>query len=143
MSLSYYPRPGEIVLCHFAETAIVPEMVKVRPVVVVGPRLRQRGSLATIVPLSTTAPKPVQAFHAELLLAEPLPPPFDKPVVWAKADMVQSVALARLDRFKERRRGQPRTFRTGMLVPEQLTIVRRALLAGLGFDLDKLANLAK
>lgn len=134
MPLSYYPRPGEILVCSFDPGAIPPEMTKTRPVVVVGPRLRRRGELATIVPLSTTAPDPVEAYHHCFELVRPLPSPFDDPVMWAKADMVQSVALARLDRFRERRRqGQARTWVTGMVSADQLAAIRRAVLAGLGF----------
>lgn len=60
MPLSYYPSPGEIVLCDYATGFIPPEMVKLRPVVIVSPRLRKRGDLVAVVPLSTTAPNPAE-----------------------------------------------------------------------------------
>lgn len=106
MGLLYYPRPGEILICRYDEVVIEPEMRKARPALVVGPRLRRRGRLVTIVPLSTTDPEPPEAYHCRIALAEPLPLPFDSPVMWAKCDLLSSVSLDRLDRFKlPRRRG--------------------------------------
>ena len=103
MPLSYYPRPGEVLLCRYDANAIAPEMVKPRPVVVVGPRLRRRANLVTIAPFSTSEPEPPEAYHALIELVRPLPAPFGSPRMWAKCDMIQSVALARLDRFKIKR----------------------------------------
>ena len=135
MPLGYYPRPGEILLCHYDRGAVAPEMVKTRPVVVVGPRLRRRAQLVTIVPLSTTEPMPPEAYHSLIELAVSLPPPFGSTRMWAKCDMVQSVALARLDRFREaRRQGQPRRWTTGAVSADQLADIRRAILSGLGLD---------
>lgn len=134
MPLSYYPRPGEILVCHFDKSAIGAEMVKTRPVVVIGPRLRNRGHLATVVPLSTTDPDPIEAYHFELVLERSLPPPFDSPRMWAKCDMISVVSMLRLDRFKEPRgwHGGARKWTTGMLGQEQLDGVTKSVLAALG-----------
>lgn len=120
-------------LCHFGLSAIPPEMVKSRPVVVVGPRLRRRGNLVTIVPFSTTEPEPPENYHCLIELAQPLPRPFDKSRVWAKCDMIQSVALSRLDRFKvPGEQGQPRRWTTGRVSADQLAHIRQAVRFGLG-----------
>ncbi|MDE2597017.1 MAG: type II toxin-antitoxin system PemK/MazF family toxin [Sphingomonadales bacterium] len=133
MPLLYHPRPGEIVLCNYGTGFVPPEMVKVRPVVVVSPRLRRRGDLVAVIPLSTTAPNPPELYHCSLTLAQPLPHPFTAVDVWAKCDMVATVALSRLDRFRDGRNPQGgRKFMTGMLTGEQLAQVRRSLLHGLG-----------
>ena len=131
----YYPRCGEIIVCHYDRVAMGAEMIKSRPVVVIGPRLRRRGNLVGVVPLSTTEPAPVQDYHCRLELAMALPAPFDKAVMWAKCDMYGSVALERLDRFKvsPQHRGAPRQWRTGKVSDEQLAALRAALLHGLGF----------
>jgi len=52
MSIPYHPEQGTILICDF-KGFIDPEMVKRRPVVVVSPRLRQRGKLCAVVPLGT------------------------------------------------------------------------------------------
>ena len=88
MPLMYYPQPGEILVCDYSTGFIVPEMTKPRPVVIVSPRLRRRADLVAVVPLSTTAPEPVEAHHCSIHLADPLPPPFDNPNMWAKCDML-------------------------------------------------------
>ena len=135
MALTYYPHVGEILVCHFDPVALGAEMIKSRPVVVIGPRLRRRANLVGVVPLSTTAPTPEEAYHCKIALNQPLPRPFGKPVMWAKCDMYCSVSLLRLDRFKElkARYGGPRKWTTGQLTADQIEAVRRAVLRGLGF----------
>jgi uncharacterized protein YifN (PemK superfamily) len=96
MPLLYQPKPRMVVMCDFIGF-IIPEMVKVRPVVVLSRHKRNR-QLVTVVPLSTTAPDRLEAEH-HALSTNPLP---DKTYVqcWAKCDMVATVSLARLDRYK-------------------------------------------
>jgi uncharacterized protein YifN (PemK superfamily) len=135
MGLSYYPSPGTILVCRYDAIVIEPEMRKARPAVVIGPRLRSRGRLVTVVPLSTTEPTELMDYHCRIELAVPLPPPFDSPIMWAKCDLVSSVSLDRLDRFKERhQRGSARKWCTGSVSAEQLHALKTALLCGLGFS---------
>ena len=131
----YYPREGEIVFCDY-KGFVAPEMIKPRPVVIVSPRLRRRGDLVSVIPLSTTAPEPVEDYHCQINLTVALPEPFDSPVMWAKCDMISTVALSRLDRFKNARRphGAARTWTTGRVSAEQLAQIKRAMLCGLGFS---------
>lgn len=103
MPIRYPVAPGTIVLCNYDTGFRPPEMVKRRPVVVVSPRLPHRDGLATVVPLSTTPPTAAVAYVCELRLAQPLPSPFDDQVMWVKADMVATVAFARLDLFRTAR----------------------------------------
>jgi uncharacterized protein YifN (PemK superfamily) len=100
MALLYQPRPGNVVMCDFAGY-IVPEMVKVRPVVVLA-RNRKNRQLVTVVPLSTTAPAVLEDHHHELT-TNPLTGNSNVRC-WAKCDMVATVSLARLDRVKSAKR---------------------------------------
>lgn len=136
MALTYHPRPGEIVLCDYSTGFAAPEMVKRRPVVIVSPRLRNRQGLVTVVPLSTTAPAPAELHHCSIVLAAPLPKPFDSPQMWAKCDMLATVALARLDRFRAGRvpGGYGRQFTTGNVSPAQLDDIRKGMLHALGLS---------
>jgi mRNA interferase MazF len=135
MPLSYYPNIGEIVLCDY-KGFVEPEMVKTRPVVVMSPRLRRRGNLIGVVPLSTTAPSPAEAYHCLIELDNPLPSPFDNPVMWAKCDMYSVVSMHRLDRFKEakQRHGGARQWRVGKANASQIMALKKAVLCGIGFD---------
>jgi mRNA interferase MazF len=132
MVLAYYPNPGEILLCDYGTNVVAPEMRKRRPAVVVTPRLRRRGELVGVVPLSTTEPDILEDFHCRLELAHPLPAPFDRPLMWAKCDMLSVVSRARLDRFKAGRGGGKRIFIAGKVSVEQLKAIRAAMLCGLG-----------
>lgn len=95
MAIKFHPDIGTIVICDF-DGFKSPEMVKRRPVVVVSPRLRQRFGLCTIVPLSTTPPYPVAAYHYKLHVTPALPAPYDAPHHWVKADMFATVSFERL-----------------------------------------------
>jgi mRNA interferase MazF len=135
MPLSYYPNIGEIVLCDY-RGSVEPEMIKTRPVVVVSPRLRRRGNLVGVVPLSTTVPTSAEPYHCLIELDNPLPPPFDNPVMWAKCDMYSVVSMQRLDRFKEakQRHGGARQWRVGKANAAQIIALKKAVLCGIGFD---------
>jgi mRNA interferase MazF len=135
MPLSYYPNIGEIVLCDY-RGFVEPEMIKTRPVVVISPRLRRRGNLIGVVPLSTTVPTPAEAYHCLVELDNPLPPPFNNPVMWAKCDMYTVVSMQRLDRFKEakQRHGGARKWRVGKANASQILALKKAVLCGIGFD---------
>ena len=135
MPLSYYPSVGEIVLCDY-KGFVEPEMIKTRPVIVVSPRLRRRGNLIGVVPLSTTVPTPAEAYHCLIELDNPLPPPFHNPGMWAKCDMYSVVSMQRLDRFKEakQRHGGVRQWRVGKANAAQIIALKKAVLCGIGFD---------
>lgn len=98
MSLKFQPKERSVIICDFRgyET---PEMIKKRPVVVIA-KHRHNSQLVTVVPLSTTEPSIYTDYHHKMD-RNPLP---DKPHIecWAKCDMVATVSLARLDRYKPR-----------------------------------------
>lgn len=95
MAIQFYPQPGAVLICDF-NGFVEPEMIKRRPVVVIGPRLRNRGNLVNIVPLSTVHPGDVAEHHHKLVIDPPLPAPYNEPFHWVKADMVYTVGFQRL-----------------------------------------------
>lgn len=105
-----------------------PEMTKIRPVVVVSPKLPFRSDLAAIVPISLTPPRHDLPFCFRLsrnyhpLESHALP-------CWAKADMVMTVALRRLNGFKVGRR----QWAIPEMNAEDMAGVRKAVLYGLGY----------
>ena len=130
----YYPSPGEILLCNYDTGFIAPEMTKRRPVVVVSPRLRKRGNLVGVVPLSTTEPTPVEKHQCVIELTKPLPRPFEAQKMWAKCDMLATVAHHRLDRFRAGRQNGARIYLSGRVSADQLKAIKAAVLCGLGLD---------
>ncbi|TNG94028.1 hypothetical protein FHQ28_05440 [Pasteurellaceae bacterium USgator11] len=96
MALKYQPKEKAVLMCDFSDFS-APEMTKIRPVIVVAKHKKNR-ELVTVIPLSTTEPTPLAPYHYAMP-NNPLP---DKPHIqcWAKCDMIYTVCLARLDRYK-------------------------------------------
>ena len=113
-------------MCDFSEGFRVPEIIKVRPVIVVSPHHMHHSELYTVVPMSTTAPHIVRACHYKFQ-ENPLPTD-DATPVWAKCDMVMTVARHRLDRVKVGKR----KYLTCHVKEEELAAVRQCLRYVLG-----------
>ena len=96
MALKFQPKERSVVMCDFRGYEM-PEMVKKRPVVVIA-RNRHNSQLVSVVPLSSTEPALYESCHHKMSI-NPLP---DKIHIecWAKCDMLATVSLARLDRYK-------------------------------------------
>lgn len=131
MALTFQPRPGTVVMCDFSGY-VVPEMVKVRPVVVIA-RNRRNRQLVTVVPLSTSAPSNLEDHHHQL---SENPLPGKAPVTcWAKCDMIATVSLARLDRYKVARR----QFVAPSLPEPDFKAIQAAVISALGLSQSSLA----
>jgi len=120
-------------MCDYGKGRIAPEMTKRRPVVVVSPKLKRRSGLACIVALSTTSPNAPQDYHCQVKMDPPLPPPFDSPTMWVKADMIDTVGFQRLDLFRSGRDqyGKRRYFSRNVTADE-LKKIHECVLCGLG-----------
>ncbi|WP_434624366.1 type II toxin-antitoxin system PemK/MazF family toxin [Azospirillum sp. B2RO_4] len=97
MPITFHPRRGSILICDFDTGFQPPEMIKVRPVVVVSARRRRGPGLCTVVPLSSVEPDPLEPYHHQL---SPIAYPPARGAIWAKCDMAVTVSCARLDRVK-------------------------------------------
>ena len=128
MPLMFYPRMGQMFVADFSDLS-EPEMTKVRPVIVVSPKLPFRSQIVAVVPVSLTAPRHDLPFCFKLSKNYHPDEPDDLDC-WAKADMVTNIALRRLDAFKVARR----KYAYPNLTQDDLLGVRRAVLAGLGLD---------
>ena len=126
MPLLYQPKEGSVLICDFRGYE-VPEMVKIRPVVVIR-KHRANSLLVTVVPLSTTAPDHMLEHHLELqshLQGA-------SPVCWAKCDMVATVSLSRLDRIKRRDRQGKRVYVISQLDTDEFYAIKVAVCKALG-----------
>ena len=125
--LPFHPRAGQVLIADFKDF-VEPEITKLRPVVVISPRLPHRGALVTIVPLSTKPPRhKVPYVHRLAKNYTPWVPP--SLPSWAICDLVMNFGLHRLSAFKIDRR----KFHTPEVSPDDLKGIRAAVLAGLGF----------
>ena len=126
MALNFYPRAGQIYIADFSRF-VQPEMCKVRPVVVVSPRLPYRSEIVAIVPLSTTAP--IHSLPFCVRLSRNYMPGEDKSLpVWAKCDMLLNVGMHRLSAIKVGRR----KYEYPCLTADDLQAVKDGVLWGLG-----------
>ncbi len=125
MPISFYPKPGMVLICDFSNGFQPPEMTKKRRVIIVSPH-RLNSQLAIVVPVSTTAPYVESTHHIRF---EAGAYPFfvnDKPC-WAKCDHVHSMALTRLDRLKF-----DGAYRSPSLSAHDLHRVRHGILSAVG-----------
>jgi len=107
-------------------------MIKRRPVVVISPRPQRSNQLCTIVPLSTTAPNPVEPFHHQM---DPrsLPGKLARKKTWAKCDMLATVSLERLDRIMVGKApGGKRIYVAEQVLDEDIEAIRRGMMIALG-----------
>ena len=126
--LKFFPRAGQVYVCDFSGFK-EPEIVKVRPVIVISPRLPYRSEIVAVVPISLTEPRHSLPFCYRLSKNYHPDEPDDLPC-WAKADLVMNVGTYRLSPFKTGRR----LYAYPTLTQEDLAGVRHAVLCGLGLD---------
>ncbi len=139
MPIQLPPDRGEVLIGDFNGLRFH-EMEKIRPCVVISPRIASRSDLATVVCLSTTAPDKVEDYHA-LLTFEPIfCKRFPSPTMWIKGDMVYSISITRLSRQRDRSSGGARNYPIRKLSKEDLTIVIRCVLNGIGYKVDENLN---
>lgn len=125
--LTIHPHAGTLLICDF-HGSIDPEINKRRPVIVVAPRLAHREGLCMVVPTSTTAPNYPQPFHVRLS-KNYHPGELETVPIWAKCDLISSVSMRRLDRF----RVGHRNFVAPKISEADLDAVRRGIFAALGY----------
>lgn len=126
MAINFYPRAGQILVCDFSGFQ-PPEMCKVRPIIVVSPRLPHRGEIVTVVPISTTEASHRLPFVVKLS-KNYHPGEANDLACWAKCDMVMNIARSRLNGFKVGRR----RWETPQATGDDLEAVRRGVIYGLG-----------
>lgn len=137
MPIQFGAASRTILLCDYDMGGFrPPEMVKRRPAVVLVGALPRRNNLHTVVPLSGTPSDPGNRYHCRIELERPLPAPFDETVWWVKADMVATVALARLDFFRSDRDqyGKRKYFSNLKLPEEQFVLIQQTVAYALGLS---------
>ena len=132
LTVTIHPVPGTILRVDLSDGFRPPEMVKRRPAIVLSPPIPGRPLLCTIVPLSTTAPRPVLPHHMQITLDPPLPAPYSAPTMWVKGDIVLTVAFHRLRLLFAGDEGGQRVYDVRILDPETMENVRNCVRAGLG-----------
>lgn len=137
MALKFHPDPGVLVLCNYSTGFKTPEMTKIRPALIISPRLRNRSNLCTVVPLSTSAPRQEMPYHMEITPAPSCPAPYDSSTKWVKADMVATVGFNRLKPFHIRPPGGgERKYLYPKVTEDVLHQVRECVCRAIGLKID-------
>jgi len=124
--IRFQPRAGQVLACNFGLGFKQPEMIKVRPVLVISPKQREWTRLCVVVPISSRAPHEEKPYH--LRLPDGLIPGDKYEESWVKGDMVIAVGSHRLDRLKTGRR----QYETPQVSDEVLREARRCVLHATG-----------
>ena len=132
MTVVSHPQPGTIVRVDLAEGFRAPEIGKRRPAIVLSPPIPGRPLMCTVVPLSTSPPKPRLPHHLLIELDPPLPYPYDSPEMWVKGDIVLTVAFHRLRLLFSRFDAGQRVYDVRVLDDEVFQQVQCCVRAGLG-----------
>lgn len=135
MPITFYPKPGQILLCDFSQGFKEPEMVKNnRPVIILTGDMKGRANLVTIVPLSTVIPNPPQLYHYKVpKQSMPMLGAYQNEDSWAKCDMLYTVGFHRLNSIQLGKRDPSgkRLYFTSKLGREQMQKIYRCVLYGL------------
>ncbi|MBN4046604.1 type II toxin-antitoxin system PemK/MazF family toxin [bacterium AH-315-P15] len=135
MPISEHPKAGTVLLCDFNNGFKVPEMTKIRPVVVLSPKIVARPFLCTIVSLSTDTPDPVMQYHRQIDIRPKLPDRYDSDGVWVKGDMIYAVGFHRLDFIRcGKDRSGKRLYHYDPVSDQNLKIIRQCVLRGMGLQ---------
>lgn len=129
-TLPFHPSPGDILICDYSTGFKPPEMVKRRLCIVISPKLKRRDNLASVVPLSETAPEPPEAWHHKVELVSQS---WGDGPRWAACDMIATVCYSRLSRPHFRHPvTNTRLFERLFLSADDLAAVRSKVAVALG-----------
>jgi uncharacterized protein YifN (PemK superfamily) len=128
MSIPFVPGAGTMLQCDFFTGFQKPEMVKLRPVVVVSQRARN-GRTCIVVALSTQPSREADAIAIPLATAKYN---FLAEASWAKCEMVYAVRLGRLMRLRDPQTGQGLDSRLTTIDAADLLLVREGVKRGIG-----------
>jgi uncharacterized protein YifN (PemK superfamily) len=131
MTLPYFPKRGEVLICDLDTGFRPPEMVKKRPVVVVSIKASHRRRLCTVVPFSTTEPLPPASWHHALPHLK-VPGWQADGTIWAKCDMLVTVGFERLNKPYVKTRSHGRSYVEVVLVEEDMQAIEKCLRSYLG-----------
>jgi uncharacterized protein YifN (PemK superfamily) len=135
MPLKYHPVTGTIVICDYNKGFLPPEMTKRRLALVVSPQFKRRNGLCTVVPFSTTEPSPIMPYHYLLCLNPTLPPPYNSPHQWVKADMLATVSFDRLTLpFAGKGRNGKRQYIKYLVKGSDFESIQRCILNAIGLN---------
>lgn len=126
--LPYMPAAGTMLKCDFTRGFVRPEMIKIRPVVVISERERNRDTVI-VVGCSGNQPRDTRTIAVPLPVASY---PFLVKDNWAKCDMVYAVSRARLASLDDKNTGQFLNSKDSTINPADLAAIREGVKQAIG-----------
>ncbi|MEI6729757.1 MAG: type II toxin-antitoxin system PemK/MazF family toxin [Pseudomonadota bacterium] len=139
MPIKYPPLPGTILRCDF-NSFKEPEMSKVRPIIVLSPKIKNTiRNTILVVPLSTTAPKPICKYHLQVSLPGDILPKGLQRECWVKGDMIYALSLERLSmyHFDRDKISGKRAYYECRFLGQELHDIRKAVMHAVGIHLPE------
>jgi mRNA interferase MazF len=127
-SISFLPSAGMVLLGDFSVGFKKPEIIKIRPVIVLSDRKRNRDT-CVVVPLGSKPPTDSKAIFVPLDLDKY---PFLQGQSYAKCDVVNSVRLARLSRLRDKLTGRGMDSRSTQIDAADLANIRIGVSTAIG-----------
>ena len=119
-------------MCDFSKGFQAPEIVKIRPVVVLATGGRHNSGVVTVAGLSTVAPEPVLDHHCRIENKQlPKTSLFQGKENWLKGDMLYSVGFHRLNLIPTGKVNGKRTYYQDRLGREKMKEIYGCVLHGL------------
>ena len=140
MPIQFPPDRSEILICDFSGL-LFREMEKVRPVIVLSPKISSRANLATVVCLSTTEPSIKEDYHLEITFDPPYSPKFPSPTMWLKGDMIYTLNIERMTRPHIKDEEGKRTYHVRKIDKELMLKEERCVLNGIGLKVDRVPKI--
>lgn len=126
--LPFQPEAGTILKCDFTRGFVQPEMTKIRPVVVVSDRYRNRDAIL-VVGCSGNAPRDERTISVSLPMAKYA---FLLQDNWAKCEMVYAVSRIRLSSLDDKHTGRFLDSRDTMIDVADLRAIRDGVKLAIG-----------
>jgi mRNA interferase MazF len=135
MGVREHPARGSVVTVDYSSGFKPPEMVKRRLAIVLSPKIAARPNLCTVVPLSLAPPMPAMPYHAAIRIPFELSEHWGDHERWIKGDMINAVALHRIDliRLGKNRDGK-RIYQMQVLPKDLLMVAQKCVLHGIGMS---------
>jgi uncharacterized protein YifN (PemK superfamily) len=131
--VTFVPAEGMMLLCDFSAGFKPPQMVKVRPVVVLSQRVRNRQT-CIVVPCSSAAPQNTKVVSVILYQSKYS---FLDCNSFAKCEMAATVSNGRLFLFRDRVTGRGRDSRLTTVDAGDLANIRRGTARAIGLTLTR------
>jgi mRNA interferase MazF len=127
-AITFFPSDGTVLLCDFSGGFRPPEMIEIRPTIVISKKATNRGS-CVVVPISSRESRDDRAIVVPMQTAKY---PFLRKDGWAKCHAPATISVTRLYLLRDAQTGRGLDTRGTMLDADDLAAVRNGVARFIG-----------